>query len=397
MGILITGVDLYTGLEPTIVRNGYICIGGEGRIESVGSGKPPSLPVGYRLFEGGGATALPGLIDMHTHIMGGTAEQARQGHMMTRVIVQQAVHGIRNLDRAIRHGITTVRDAGAATDGIFALQEAVKAGSIAGPRIVASGSALTMTGGHGYPSFAIEADGADGLRRAARMQLKAGAECIKLIASSGVAAPCGCVAGLQLNFVEMAAAADEARRGGVHSLAHAIPTAAVREALGAGVDSIEHGIFLDEQTVQLMKDAGVHYTPTLAIFERISRGASPGRYPSHMVEKAKPCVEPHKRSFEMAVNAGIPILAGSDSGNWGWLLGDLADELVLMNRYGFAAERCLQAATVTAASFLQKSGDIGALEVGRYGDVLLVGGNPLEDLRALYDVKAVFRAGQQFA
>lgn len=394
MGTLITGVNLYTGLSGTVIRDGHIYIGADGRIDSMGSGNWPRLPDGYVHFDGGGATAMPGLIDMHTHVMGATAEQGRRGQT-SQVIVELAIHGINNLNRAIRHGITTIRDAGAAGDGIFALQAAIEAGSVLGPRIVASGSALTMTGGHGFPSFAIEADGEDGLRRAARVQLKAGAECIKVIASSGVAAPCGCLAGLQLNFVEMAAAADEARRSGYHSLAHAIPAAAVREALEAGVDSIEHGIFLDEETVQLMKERGVHYTPTLAIFERISRDASPGNYPDHMVEKAKPCVAPHKRSFEMALHAGVPILAGSDSGNWGWLLGDLADELVLMNRYGLPAERCLQAATVTAASFLNKQADIGALEVGRYGDVLIVGGNPLEDLQVLYEVKAVFKGGRR--
>jgi imidazolonepropionase-like amidohydrolase len=396
MATLITDVHLYTGLDTTVRTNGWIYIGDDGRIADMGTGRAPSAPADCVRVDGGGAYAMPGLIDMHTHAMGGTAEESGRANR-TSALVDQTIRGIANLGRALRHGITTIRDAGAASDGIFALRRAVEEGRIEGPRIISAGSALTMTGGHGSTSFAIEADGADGLRRAARLQLKAGAECIKLIASSGAAAPCGCLAGLQLNFVEMAAAADEARRGGYHSLAHAIPAAAVREALEAGVDSIEHGIFLDEETVRLMKEAGVHYTPTLAIFERIARAAKPGHYPDFMVEKGKQCVEPHRRSFRMAMEAGLPLLAGSDSGNWGWQLGDLADELVLMNRYGLPPERCLAAATTVAAAFLKKEADIGALQAGRYGDILLVGANPLEDLRALYDVRAVFKAGRQSA
>ena len=389
----ITNVAIFNGTDDAILGNGAIVIGDDGRIAEVipGGKLPPSLAA--NAFDGQGATALPGLIDMHTHVMGATVAE-RQRAPSVNILASQVIRGLANASRCVSRGVTTIRDAGAATPAIFTLKESVDQGQSQGPRMVLAGSALTMTGGHGDP-FSVEADGVDGLRKAARGQIKNGAECIKIIAWSGAAAACGCLSGLQLLPDEMGAAVEVARRAGVHTLAHAIPAAAVMEALEAGVDTIEHGIFLDATTVAAMKAAGVHYTPTLAIFSRIARNAPPASYPPYMVEKGKLCVEAHRASFQMAMQAGIPLLAGTDSGNWGWLMGDLADELVLMNEYGLPAFQCLRAALGSAAKFLGREDSVGSLQPGRHADVLLVRGNPLESLASLYDVQAVFKGGKK--
>ena len=393
MPVAISNINLFSGVTDSIIEGAVIVIDDDGLIAEVlpNARVPRSLAASQ--INGAGATALPGLIDMHTHVMGGTPDETVRGPSVS-VLTSQVLRGVANASRCIDRGVTTIRDAGAVSPAVFTLRDAIEKGEARGPRMVLAGSALTMTGGHGI-HFSIEADGADGMARAARSQIKNGAECIKIIASSGAAAPCGCLTGLQLTQAEVAAAVNVAHRVGLHVLAHAIPAAAVMEALAAGVDSIEHGIFLDQKTVDAMKAAGVHYTPTLAIFSRIARAAPPASYPPHMVAKGKLCVEAHRASFELALRAGLPLLAGTDSGNWGWLLGDLADELVLMNQYGLAPFECLLSATHRAAKFLGKEDKLGSLQVGRHGDVLLVRGNPLKDLSALYEVEAVFKGGKR--
>jgi imidazolonepropionase-like amidohydrolase len=389
----ITNVAVFTGLKDSILADAAIVVGDDGRVaEIVARGKLPSS-LSATAIDGQGATAVPGLIDMHTHVMGATVDELQRPGSVN-IVASQVIRGLANAARCVSRGVTTIRDAGAASPAVFTLKEAVDRGEAQGPRMVLAGSALTMTGGHGS-HFSVEADGVDGLRKAARQQIKNGAECIKLIASSGASAPCGCLSGLQLSPEEMESAAKEAKRAGLHTLAHAIPAAAVIEALQAGVDSIEHGIFLDRETVQAMKAAGVHYTPTLAIFSRIARNAKPASYPPHMVAKAQLCVEAHRASFKLAVEAKVPMLAGTDAGNWGWTLGDLADELVLMNEYGLPAFACLAAATHEAARFLGREDSIGSLQPGVHADILLVRGNPLEDLSALYDVVAVYKDGRK--
>jgi len=388
----IISVNVLTGTDDGLLRDHAILVDDDGVISSVVPNSELAGALPDTVYDGQGATAMPGLIDMHTHAMGGTPDEAKQ-ELDASIVTSQVLRGIANLASAIDNGITTIRDAGAASSGIFRLKAAVDAGQIKGPRMILSGRALTMTGGHGRDSIAVEADGVHGLRRAARAQIGAGAECIKLMASAGASAPCGCIGGLQLGTEEMRAAVEAARRAGLHTLAHAIPVGAVREALAAGVDSIEHGIFLDGDTVAEMKAAGVHYCPTLHVFRRIAVNAAPGRYPTYMVEKAKQCIDAHKVSFKLALSAGIPILAGSDAGNWGWKLGDLADELIEMNQLGMPAISCLASATHTAAKFLGKEDRIGSIRSGRLADILVVAGNPLADLSALRNIAAVFKAG----
>jgi imidazolonepropionase-like amidohydrolase len=392
--IAITNIAVFSGLQDSILGDAAIVIGDDGRVAEIVPRARLSPSLAASAIDGQGATALPGLIDMHTHVMGATPDELQRPGSVN-IVASQVIRGLANAARCVSRGVTTIRDAGAASPAIFTLKESVERGDVPGPRMVLAGSALTMTGGHGS-HFSVEADGVDGLRKAARLQIKNGAECIKLIASSGASAPCGCLSGLQLSPEEMASAVKEAKRAGLHTLAHAIPAQAVMEALQSGVDSIEHGIFLDRETVQAMKAAGVHYTPTLAIFSRIARNAPPASYPPHMVAKAQLCVEAHRASFQLAVEARVPMLAGTDAGNWGWRLGDLADELVLMNDYGLPAFDCLQAATHEAAKFLGRGDSVGSLQPGHQADILLVRGNPLENLAALYDVQAVFKGGRKF-
>lgn len=369
-----------------------IVIDDTGRIADLARKAPDGVPT----VDVRGATALPGLIDMHAHTVFGTAaEGGTRGQELT--VGQQTIRGVTSLERAARHGITTIRDAGSPTHAIFALKAATENRTITGPRMIVAGNALSITGGHCWNTLCLEADGVAGVRRAARLQLKAGAACIKLMASAGAGTPGQKMTASQFGRDEMAAAVTEARLQGAHTLAHATTATSVREAVAAGVDSVEHGIFLDSDAVSDMKSAGVYFCPTLSVYHRIAENRAPGKYPDFMIDKAKQSLSSHHSSFQLAAASGIPIIAGSDAGNHGWHLGDLADEICQLAEYGLPVSRCIQAATSTAAELLALSDEIGTLEVGKHADILLVNGDPVTDLQSIRSVHSVYVRGHKVA
>lgn len=347
---------------------------------------------------------LPGLIDCHAHIQFEWNKNLRLG----RVQSSEADHAIRAAvyaRRTLAAGVTTIRDLGSSGDTVFALRDAIAGGLIPGPRILAAGQAITPTGGHsddthGYREDlftqpgAMEGigDGVDGCRKAVRAQVKRGADVIKLTATGGVLSATN--AGIDQQFFddELAAIVATAHFLGRKVAAHAHGNAGIKAALRAGVDSIEHGSFLDEQAIALMRERGVWLVPTLLAGEvSRERAAIPGYFPDAVVDKIQKVVATHHASFTKAVEAGVPIAFGTDSGVSEH--GRNAEELLLMVRLGMTPRDALVAATVNAAELLGLGDEIGTLAVGKAADLIATQGDPLDDIAALGQVDTVVRGG----
>jgi imidazolonepropionase-like amidohydrolase len=275
------------------------------------------------------------------------------------------------------------------------LRQAIEAGWYPGPRIYCSGQALTMTGGHGWTTCGAEADGADGVRRLARQQFKNGADCLKLMTTGGAGSHNARLVDLQFTGEEIQAATEEAHKKGQHAMAHVSTADGVRLAVNSGVDCIEHGLILDEDAVALMARKGTYYDPTMFTYERIVREGHQRGYTPNQIERAREIAEPHRHSLKLALKAGLKIVAGTDAGFKGRLMQTLPDELATLVDCGMTPAAALMAATATAAECLGASELVGSLKPGSWGDVLLVEGNPLDDISALKKVWGVFKGGKR--
>ncbi len=382
---------LATGDE---VVDAVIVVDDTGHIERVRRSSDGDLPEGLEVLEFEDATVLPGLTDMHAHPTKRGVTEYKLSGATTRVVTALALRGVWNLRLCIENGITTIRDVAATTPGIFDLREATETGQVVGPRIFAAGQAISMTGGHGWSQSAtIEADGPEAVRTAARLQIREGADLLKVIATGGIEAR-ERYDEVQLSLEEISVAVEEARRKRIHVAAHASHSNGVRLAVEAGVRTIEHGVIMDEETVAQIAARGTYYDPTLEVYAVLARG-EPGRS-QHSAEVAAAHLDDHRRSFEMAMRAGVKIVAGSDAGGLRWPLGEsLHDELARMVSYGMSPKDALIAATATAADCLDQSHAIGTLQKGRWADMVVVAGNPAADIRALRDIKAVFKGGSR--
>ncbi len=339
-----------------------------------------------------GAFVQPGLVDMHVHLVwsGGpdpAADVAAAGEQTT------TVRAYLNARSQLESGITTVRDLGSNWDIAISTAQAVERGDLEGPTIVASGRTVIMTGGHD-PFWGIFSDGPDEVVRAVRHQAMIGAGVIKLAATGGVyGRPEGEAIGQgELSRDEMAAAVVEAHRRGLRVAAHAVGRQGIADAVAAGVDTVEHGNFLDEETVAAMARAGTALCPTLAIYRTIAQNVD-GDIPAYASAKAVSAVEAHEHSFQMAMAAGLDIVAGTDSGSCRTPHPALVDELVLMHSYGMPTAAVLRAATSTAGKVLGRDGAVGVVRPGAIADLLVLDRNPFDDLGALRSPRAVVRAG----
>jgi imidazolonepropionase-like amidohydrolase len=300
---------------------------------------------------------------------------------------------VRNLVLALRAGITTVRDCGAADGIAIALAQAVADGVIVGPRIVAAGRVITMTGGHGH-FMGIESDGADAVSRSVRTEMKGGAHFIKAMATGGVLTP-----GVEsdhggLNESELRAVARTAHESGRRTASHAIGGKGIKNALRAGIDSIEHGFHLDDEALQLAVDHGTFLVPTLVAIESILDHAQDGVMPDFIVRKARAEAGAHHEAFARALAAGVNIAAGTDAGTPFNHHSDLPRELGLMVRLGMSPGQAIAAATSQAAANLDVGHLVGTVEAGKVADLLLVEGDPTADIGLLTQVAAVMRAGR---
>jgi imidazolonepropionase-like amidohydrolase len=348
-----------------------------------------------------GMTLMPGMIDVHVHLgLDGSPNYFQI--MLTETQALCAIRAVKKVKRIVESGFTTIRTLGDKGQIDIAVKQAIEAGEILGPRLLASGRAITMTGGHGDmfpPHVMIEGmgrivDGPVEARKAAREQLKAGADNIKLMATGGGMSPGpGTVA--QLTIEEMQAAVEEAEKWGKTTAAHAIGAEGIVNALKAGVRTIEHGTFLDEEGIELLLKKGAYLVPTLAAFKTIKYGKEAG-VPEYTIEKVRYFATAHYANLKKAVQAGVKVVAGTDAGTPFNYHGESAYELECLVANGLSPMQAIHAATRVAAEAL-KLQDIGVLGIGKVADFIAVEGDPLKDITLLQDhgrIKMVVKAGK---
>jgi imidazolonepropionase-like amidohydrolase len=339
-----------------------------------------------------GHTLLPGLINCHVHLCLG-AEPDPVRPLRDEPLALTAIKALVRARQTLDGGVTTVRDLGGREYVELSLRRAIQEGLVEGPRIVAAGRPVCMTGGHGH-WLAREADGPDDARRAVREQLKAGADVIKLIATGGVMTPGVEPGAPQLSLEEMRAAVEEARRAGRRTAAHAMASTGISDAISAGITSIEHGVFLTEEIVAHMRRDGTFLVPTLNAPAAIATGGLAAGIPDYMVRKSEQVVPPHVASFQLAHRAGVRIAAGADSGTPLNPHGSLLPELALMVKYGMSPLEAIRSATTIAADCLGLAGVTGRVAPGHAADLIAVAGDPAERIEALADLRLVLANGR---
>ena len=382
-----------------------IVVRGE-RIESVQPGHI-APPAGAQQIELGNATCLPGLIDSHVHLT--TQFSATSYSDQFRLNPADfAIRGTVYAKRTLLAGFTTVRNVGDGANESIALRNAIKAGLIEGPRILTAGMAIGSTGGH--------ADGTDGYRadlmgnpgpaqgiingpedawKAVRQHYKDGVDLIKIMPSGGVLDESSSVDNSQMTMAELQAVIAAAHDYGFPVAAHAHGTEAIRRAVLAGVDSIEHGTFMDDADMKLMKQHGTWYVPTIIAGDFVARKAKiPGYYPAQVAAKAAQVGPKIMATAGKAYRAGVPIAFGTDAGVYPH--GENAHEFELMVQAGMPAAFALQTATKNASKLLRMDKDIGSVESGKYADIVAVAGDPVADIALMKQVEFVMKGGQVY-
>ncbi len=375
-------------------------------IKAVGRAGSIRVPKEAEIIDVTGLTVMPGLIDAHVHLLG-----IKSMNPLTWVIEPPGLRGMRavlDVWKLIDCGFTTVRDC--ANPNSLYLKKAIEEGSIIGPRIISCGLMITQTGGHGdvahflpvewlhHRGIARIADGVDECRKAAREQLREGADFLKLSSTGGVMSEKDLPTSSQYTIEEIRAIVDEARHVGVKTASHAQGTQGIKNALFAGVDTIEHGFYLDDEAIEMMVKQNAFLTPTLAIVEAIvTKGARAG-VPEVSLNKARSVQESQHRSFEKACKAGVRIACGTDylSDPFMGPMGDNAIELELMVKAGRSPMDVIVSATKINAEALGLEHRIGTLEPGKWADLIIVKGDPLKNISLLKDktnLVSVYKGG----
>ncbi|MCL1630762.1 amidohydrolase family protein [Sporolactobacillus sp. CPB3-1] len=337
---------------------------------------------------------MPGLINAHTHITSDVSGKldALGSPKLTPVVAAKIA--LDNLESLLKHGVTYIRDVGADFDVDIQLSRLEKGGHIVSPGICASGRPLAMTGGH-FCTISYEVDSPDEARKAARQALKNGADNIKLMATGGVSFGGESPDDVQLTEEEMRAAVTEAHHKGRTANAHAQGTEGIKNALRAGVDSVEHAFYLDDEAIQMFLEKGTFIVPTLiAVYGISDRGA--GQVPDFMLDVAREVKRAHMESIGRAAEAGVRLAMGTDAGTPNNdFENDSAFELELMVQAGCSPLQALQAATVNGAELLQINQEYGSLEPEKFADFIVLSGNPLQDITVIQQEKRVFKKGKE--
>jgi len=380
-----------------VLNDQAILIEGD-RIKQVGASGTVQAPAGVRVIDLSNATVLPGLIDCHTHLTGDPGHNGYESLGIS--IPRQALYGAKNARLTLEAGFTTVRNVGAGGYSDVALRDAINAGDVPGPRIDASGPAIGVTGGHMdnsllAPEFHHSADGiADGVPAViakVREEVKYGADVIKIAATGGVLSKGDSPESTQFSDEEIRAIVVEAHRLGRKVAAHAHGAAGIRQAVLAGVDSIEHGSFIDAESIRLMKEKGTYLVPTLYLADWFIENYQRLRVPEFMVEKAKVVMPAARRNIETAFKAGVKVAFGTDAAVYPHGLN--AREFAVMVKLGLTPMQSIQAATVNAADLLGWSDRVGAIEPGRFADIIAVPGDPTTDVTQLEHPSFVMKGG----
>jgi imidazolonepropionase-like amidohydrolase len=370
----------------------------DGRITAVGS-QGASVPADARHIDLPGITLLPGLIDMHVHLTGDPKYSGYRGLEFTDNF--WTVVGVANARKTVEAGFTTVRNVGSANYDDVALKQGIEQGYIPGPRIVPATYAIGATGGHCDdtefpPSIKTPreniADSPDALRAMVRKLRKYGAEVIKFCGTGGVLSKTDSVGAQQFSFAEMKALVDEAHMLGLRVAVHAHGTSGIHDAILAGVDTIEHASLADAEDIKLAKEHGTYFDMDIYNDDYIlAEGAKNGLFEESLA-KERMIGRKQRETFKTATQAGVKMLFGTDAGVYPH--GTNAKQFVTMVTWGMTPLQAIQAATVTAGEALNRKNDVGTIEVGRYGDIIGVAGDPLKDVSILQSVAVVIKSGE---
>jgi imidazolonepropionase-like amidohydrolase len=368
-----------------VMEKASVLVEGE-RIVKIGDADMP-IPRGSKTVSLEGRSLFPGFIDAHVHLcLDGSPDPI--GKLASEQAIVTAVRASQLARETLMAGVTTVRDMGG-KDGVdIALREAVRSGTILGPRMLVSCSMICMTGGHGW-QFGRQADGPDEVRKAAREQIRAGADLVKFMAKGGVLTPGVEPGAEQLTEEELRAGIEEAHKAGRKTATHAMGARGIHNALRAGIDSIEHGVYLDDEAVSWMKKGGIPLVPTLAALYHILERGTEGGIPAFAVEKTLQVKPHHLGSVRMAREAGLLVAMGTDAGTPFNRHGLNLREMVLLARNGYPPTEALQAGTWIAARTLGLDGVLGTVEEGKLADLVVMEGNPLDQMEILLDPEAV--------
>jgi imidazolonepropionase-like amidohydrolase len=367
------------------------------RIAKVGKGTDPGEKNGHEIVDLEGRTILPGMIDCHVHLcIDGSADPIQSLRKDSEQLV--TLKAAKNASLSLCAGVTTIRDLGSLNGVTVSLRDAINLGVTLGPRIVCCNQAVCITGGQGW-EFSRQADGVDGVRQAVREQLRAGANFIKLMSTGGVMTP-GIEAGVpQFSYEELKTGVEEARKASRKTAAHAQGSQGIKDSLKAGIDSIEHGINLDDEAISLFLEKKAVLVPTLsAPFNIMEKGEKSG-IPAFIIEKTKRVKDTHIASTKKAYQAGIPIAMGADAGTPFNGHGDNLKELELLVGIGLSPMEAILSATRIAAETVGLGHMIGTIEEGKLADLIVVEGDPLKDIKILQNksnIVAIMKDGRFF-
>ena len=401
--VVLKAARLIDGTGKDEIQNGVVVVT-DNMITAVGAAGQVQVPAGAKVIDLGDVTLMPGFIDAHTHVIGRIlGDPAGTTAVVKDYDSFAAILGTRNANNILLAGFTTIRNVGASNFDDMALRKAINEGWVPGPRMMAAGHAIGITGGHcdenGFKPGLIDegikggiANGPEEIRAAVRYQVKYGADLIKTCATGGVLSEGDAVGATQYTYEEMKALVDEATKLDRKVAAHAHGTEGIKIAVRAGVSSIEHGSFLDEEGAKMMADKGTYLVPTLMAGEGVEKLAKSGVLKGLIAEKALAAAAAMRNGIRIAKKNNVKIALGTDSAVIPH--GTNGHEFTLMVEWGgLSPMESIMAGTMNAATLLGWQKKIGSLEVGKWADIVAVPGDPLRDIHKMESSVFVMKNG----